>query len=321
MKIVFNTVDRSAPCTQFYTSAFSSMPEITFYDTNIGNYDVALFMTYDYGYIPKIKKRFPNLKLGLIDPRSFRVKEAAKNCDFLIVDSIEMEDYWRQVKKPILRYVEYPDVPYINRSHADKETIKIGYHGNLIHLECISETASIALSNLGKRYDIEFVVMYNGKPPSGNEDWYPKNVKVTHVPWSMNNYVDKLGKCDIGIVPNNMIHNVEELKKSQTNHNFNFSDDDYSLRFKMPSNPGRYVIFGRLGVPVVADFYPSALRYLTDDRGLVAHSVGGWEHSIETLIKNSDLRDKMSNNLQKFIKKEWDYNIQNEKLLRFLKEI
>lgn len=321
MSIVFNTIDPYAPCSQFYTEALSGLSEIKFYDQEIYKYDIALFMTYDYNYIEKIKKAYPSVKIGMIDPRSYRVTEATKYCDFLIVDSVEMEDYWRKAKKPIFRYVEYPNVPYVKKEHKETETIKIGYHGNLIHLECMAETATIALSNLGRKYDIELIVMHNGSPPNGTEKWYPQNVRVTHIPWSMENYVTKLAECDIGLAPNNMIHNTEQMKSSETQNNFNFSEDDYSIRFKMPSNPGRYLIFGRLGIPTIADFYPSALRYLTDDRGLIAHSAAGWEHSIEKLINSVELRNKLGTNLQTFIKSEWDFSVQNEKLLTFLNSI
>ena len=321
MKIVFNTSDPNAPCSLFYTEALSGLPEVKFYDQNIYNYDIALFMTYDFNYIERFKRAYPSVKIGMIDPRSFRVKDATQHCDFLVVDSIEMEDYWRQSNKPIFRYVEYPNVPYVNKDHKNNSTIKIGYHGNLIHLECMAETATVALSNLGTKYDIELLVMHNGSPPNGTEKWYPKNIKVRHIPWSMENYTKELARCDIGLAPNNMIHNIEQMKKSQTQDRFNFSDDDYSIRFKMPSNPGRYVVFGRLGVPTIADFYPSALRYLTDDRGLIAHSAAGWEYCIEKLINDVDLRESLSNNLQTFIKDEWDFSVQNKRFLSFLHDI
>lgn len=321
MKIVFNTSEPGAACSLFYTQAFSGLPEVTFSDLNIGNYDIALFMTYDSRFIEYFKNKYPFVKIGMIDPRSYKVKEAASHCDFLIVDSVEMEDYWRQVKKPIFRYVEYPNVPYIDKEHTNNDTIKIGYHGNLIHLECMSDTATVALSSLGKRYNIELVVMYNGKPPTGNENWYPENIKIRHVPWSMENYVKELSQCDIGLAPNNMTYDPEQMRLLETQDKFNFNDDDYFIRFKMPSNPGRYVIFGRLGIPTISDFYPSALRYLTDDRGMVAHSASGWEYCIEKLINDIELRKSLSDNLKDFIKKEWDFSVQNKKFLSFLSNI
>ena len=111
------------------------------------------------------------------------------------------------------------------------------------------------------------------------------------------------------------------MRLSETGNNFNFSEDDYSIRFKMPSNPGRYVIFGKLGIPTIADFYPSALRYLTDDRGLIAHSAAGWEYCIEKLINSVELRKSLGTNLQTFVKSEWDFSVQNEKFLTFLNNL
>lgn len=321
MNIVFNTTDPHAPCSLFYTEALSGLKNIKFYDQNLYKYDIALFMTYDYNYIERFRRSYPSIKIGIIDPRSYRVAEATQHCDFLVVDSIEMEDYWRQSKKPIFRYIEYPNVPYIQKEHKKTDTIKIGYHGNLIHLECMAETATVALSSLGKKYDIELVVMHNGSPPNGAEKWYPKNIRVKHIPWSMNNYVTELGQCDIGLAPNNIIHNIDQMRLSETDNNFNFSEDDYSIRFKMPSNPGRYVIFGKLGIPTIADFYPSALRYLTDDRGLIAHSAAGWEYCIEKLINSVELRKSLGTNLQTFVKSEWDFSVQNEKFLTFLNNL
>ena len=318
MNIVFNTTDPHAPCSLFYTEALSGLRKIKFYDQDLYKYDIALFMTYDYNYIERFRRAYPSVKIGMIDPRSYRVAEATQHCDFLVVDSIEMEDYWRQSKKPIFRYVEYPNIPYVQKEHKNTDTVKIGYHGNLIHLECMAETATVALSNLGKRYNIELIVMHNGSPPTGVEKWYPKNIRVKHIPWSMNNYVTELGQCDIGLAPNNIIHNIDQMRLSETGNNFNFSEDDYSIRFKMPSNPGRYVIFG---IPTIADFYPSALRYLTDDRGLIAHSAAGWEYCIEKLINSVELRKSLGTNLQTFVKSEWDFSVQNEKFLTFLNNL
>ena len=116
--------------------------------------------------------------------------------------------------------------------------------------------------------------MHNGSSPSGNEKWYPKNINVRHIKWSMENYLKELSKIDIGIAPNNMIHNDEQMKQNETASAYNYSPDDYSLRFKMPSNPGRFLIYGKLGVPCVADFYPSALQLLDGENGFVAHNIG-----------------------------------------------
>jgi hypothetical protein len=321
MKINFLTSQLGAACSMFYAGGLSRLEEVKICDPSLEGYDVILLMTYDHKHAYSIKKNFPSVKLGLIDPRNHEVRDSAIHCDFLVLDSIEMEDYWRCVKKPILRYVEYPDITPVKKAHVDKEKIVIGYHGNKIHLECMSETVTPALSELRKRYDIELLVMYTGAPPRKEESWIPDGVSVRHIPWSMENYHNELSKCDIGLVPNNIIHNRLEKSMNETANKYNYSIDDYSLRFKMPSNPGRFAIFGLLGIPVVADFYPSALQYLTNDTGLVACNPSGWEYCLEKLITSSSLRQRLGDGLQNLVQKEFDFSVQNNKLLEFLKTL
>ena len=49
--------------------------------------------------------------------------------------------------------------------------------------------------------------------------------------------------------------------------------NDYSLQFKVTSNAGRSHVFHQLGIPVVADFWPSNFEILTNPNcGRLAHS-------------------------------------------------
>ena len=67
----------------------------------------------------------------------------------------------------------------------------------------------------------------------------------------------------------------------RVNSFFNDTDDDYIIRFKMPSNPGRMIVFWKLGIPVVADFLPSHFQFIKEGvNGLLASSSAGWYHSI-----------------------------------------
>jgi glycosyltransferase involved in cell wall biosynthesis len=323
MKIDFVTTQPAAACSSFYSEALKRLPEVTLYDPDITDYDVVLVMTYDHHLVPKIKEINPRAKVGIIDPRSHLVMESAKACDFLVIDSVEMEDYWAAAKKPILRYVEYPDIRLLKKEHYQRDVVRIGYHGNQIHLDCMQDSVTPALSNLSQHHSIELVVMYNGSPPRSEEPWLPKGVRVKHVQWSMSNYEDELSKCDIGLVPNNLIHDASSKSMASLTRKYNYSQDDYSLRFKMPSNPGRFVVFGRLGIPVVADFYPSALQYLREDlkTGMVACNPSGWERCLERLITSHELRQEMGDRLQSLVVSEFDFEHQNKRLLNFLKTL
>jgi hypothetical protein len=319
MRINFITPQPNAACSQFYSDALSKLEQVTLHDSNLTNYDVILLMTYDHYAIDTIRHSNSKAKIGIIDPRNHTVIESAKKSDFLIKDSIEMQDYWSIAKKPMFRYIEYPNIGKINKIHKKNDRIKIGYHGNLVHLDCMQDSVTPALAELANEYDIELVVMYNGNSPSGNEAWLPKNVVVTHIPWSMNAYVEELSQCDIGIVPNNILQNIDHTAV-QVKKSYNYSIDDYSIRFKMPSNPGRFVIFGLLGIPVVTDFYPSALQYINEEHktGMVACNAAGWFRCLKMLIESHKLRQEMGDNLQRLVEDKFDFNIQNQKLLSFL---
>jgi glycosyltransferase involved in cell wall biosynthesis len=143
---------------------------------------------------------------------------------------------------------------------------------------------------------------------------------VRHIPWSMENYTKELSKSDIGIVPNNLIPNKKIPQKFMENNKFNYSIDDFCLRFKMPSNPGRFIVFGKLNIPVVADFYPSSIQILGQENGYVAHSTHAWYYYLEKLILSHELRQQMGNRLQNLVLEKFDFKVQNQKMISFLKK-
>jgi hypothetical protein len=325
MRIVFNSGHRTAAATVFYENAFKGLPGISFHDDNFATADIALFMTYDHQWVRATKEHYPHLKIGLIDPRSPAIMADMPYCDFLVVDSIEMEDYWRMSKKPIARYVEYPDLnitPQTTsliqsiRSTRKNDIIYIGYHGNSYHIMEGENTLLPAIAELNKKYNIELLLMHNSPAHAKRYSAaMPKDVTTHRVAWSMENYIKFLSLSHIGLVPNNL---GAVPKEAGTTGDPN---TDYCLSFKMTSNPGRFAVFGLLGIPVVADFYPSSLQYLQNGCGLVAHSEAGWYHSLETLIQSPELRTEMGNNLQNLVHTEFDFAVQNKNFLLFLEQL
>ena len=323
MKILFITASPDAAASYYYWNALKSIKDITFYKqgVDINNFDILLVMTYDHFIVKDLKRNFPNKKIGIIDPRSHAVLESATFADFLICDSIEMEDYWRVSEKPIFRYVEYPNIPNIKKIHEDKDVLTIGYHGNSIHLECMSENVTPALEKLSKKHKIEMLIMCGQKKFTGEEKWVPKGIKISQCSWSMENYTRFLSKCDVGIAPNNLIHNDVQKSENTTKNSYNYSPDDFSLRFKMPSNPGRAIIFGKLGIPCVSDFYPSAIQLFDGENGYVAHNEAGWYWCLDQLLSSAQKRQEISENFQKTIEEKFNFEKQNKKILKFFKEV
>lgn len=330
MKIAFYTQSRSAASSAFYEGAFESLEGCDLYVGDLSSYDVALFMTYDHATIAPARKKFPNLKIGIIDPRSPAVYPAIEYCDFIIADSLEMEDYWRCSDKPIFRYAEYPKLDYFPRYEQqglrdstpdftkDKDTIYIGYHGNSLHIMEGDNTLSVALERLSSRFKLELLLMHNEVPPQYLERYknaLPSGVKVQRRPWSMDGYKNFLSLSDIGVIPNNL--GSTPAKPSTTGD----PNTDYCLSFKMTSNPGRSIVFGLMGIPVISDFFPSSHGSLSEGRGLLAHSASGWQYCLEKLITSSSLRLSMGASFKAFCINEFSFSNQNKNLLKFLKEI
>jgi len=325
IRIVFNTRYSEAACSIFYRDAFASLNNMAFSDwDNYDHYDIALFMTYerDIKDLVAAKRKYPNLKVGLIDPRGSQVVYYLKYVDFLVVDSLEMKDFFAGYQLPMFQYYEYPNIENRAKKHIKKERIIIGYHGNIVHIAGMYPNVTVALERLSEEFKIELWAMYNIKTLGECSFGLPNNMQVKHIQWSEENYHNYLSKADLGIVPNLMpIKNINQIKKKAQvcRSFFNDSPDDYLIRFKMPSNPGRIIIFGKMGIPVVTDFYPSALQFIQDEHnGMLACSAGGWYCALEKLICNHSLRQKMADNMFQTIKKHFDFEIQNKNLMEFL---
>jgi glycosyltransferase involved in cell wall biosynthesis len=292
--------------------------------SNYQDYDVVIFLCYD----PEIKKARsinPDILVGLADPKLNKNIQDAIDADFLTVSSLEQRDVFLRYNKNIFIYYMFPDIKKVEKNHQQKDKTIIGYHGNKLHLEALCPKIQSALNELGKKYDIEFWAMYNiknlGKWNFGLPD--EKYIKVRHIQWSEENYYDYLSKVDIGIVPN--ILPVSKEIKTKGKHGrklFAYNSNDYLVRYKYSSNPGRIYVFSQLGIPVVSDFFPSASQFIFDGQtGFLANSAEGWYHALEKLILQPRLREDLAANLQQTISQKADRVKTFEAFLDFVNEI
>tara|TARA_B100001250_G_C19817562_1_gene799587 strand:+ start:403 stop:1359 length:957 start_codon:yes stop_codon:yes gene_type:complete len=312
-KIIFNSYHKDAPATMNYYGAFCNNPNFSFYDVHhYDQYDIALFMPYgkDIEELIRAKNINENIKIGLIDPRGELDPKVVDLIDFFIIDSIEMSDFIKKYSKPYFIFYEYPIIKNIIKNHSNKDKISIAYHGNKMHLENMSPRITDALIKLSENYNIEFIAIYNIEELGLWNFQFPENFKINHVQWSENIYNDILCDADIGIVP----ALIDNSKLDQNNN--------YIMKFKMPSNPGRLIIFSKLGIPVVADFLPSHFEFIKNDvNGYLAYSTSSWYYSLEKLILNPKKRNEFSFKMNKEIEQKVDYKIQNIKFKKFITNV
>lgn len=320
LKIKFITFSPDAPASKAYRDALMLSGDfIVSTDNDYKDADYAFFMTYaaDLEELKKVKELYPNLKTAILDPRGEETIPYIKYCDFLIVDSIEMSDYFSKFSIPIFLYYEYPLFNAVTKKHEDKDTIIIGYHGNKVHLTAMFPKITSALKVLAQEKNIEFWAVYNIEMLGHWNIGVPDGLKVRHIQWHSNVYTEELLDIDIGIVPSTM-----PIKKAmKVSRFFLDSSEDYVIKFKMPSNPGRLAVFAKLGIPVVADFLPSHFQFIEEGRsGLLADSTGAWYQALKKLVESADLRNKLSNNMSVTFSEILDFQQQNIRLFNWLVE-
>lgn len=279
-----------------------------------GPYDVAVFLGYDHE-IERARRENPRIRVALADPKQSRreLLEAARSADLLLVSSVEQRDvFLRQNRNVVVLYM-FPPMRVRERIHTAREPIVIGYHGNRIHLECMYDGLKLALEELGRRRSIEFWAIYNidthGRARIGVPD--EGLVPTRHIPWNDERapdsevsivFYEELAKVDIGVVPSELpvrdrLRALEATAYDEPQ--FAYEPFDHLVRFKASANPGRLYPFAQLGIPVVADFFPSASQCIRDgESGFVVSSAYGWLEALETLADDPELRSAMARRLR-----------------------
>jgi glycosyltransferase involved in cell wall biosynthesis len=332
MKILFNTNSRDSAAARVCVNDLSKLFEkrgffVKHNDWEYSdNYDLILFMSKD-SEVDIARKKSPDSLVGIIDPklRNYKIEEA-KKADFIIVTSIEQREMFLKYNKNIFIYFMFPNIEKIDKKHTQKEKILIGYHGNKIHLNNFKPHLNKALDKLSEKYDVELNAMYNIDTLGKWNKNLPKKIRVNHIQWSEKNYYEELAKCDIGIVPNLLsIKNEVGLfvtKLFSGDKNLALMNNDYITRYKHSTNPGRIYIFNQLGIPVISDFVPSASQFIQDGKsGFIVNGWLGWYTALEKLIKNHELRQEMSQNLNEFIENNYSIEKNFQNFLEFIKKL
>jgi glycosyltransferase involved in cell wall biosynthesis len=325
IKVLFQTKNLKGPSTIFNHNLLRGLNKlkdisIDFYNTDYNNYDVVLFMGYDPD-TKKAKQKNPLVKVGIIDPRpSFSIN--FKDVDFILVNGIEMRDYFSKYSNNIFNYYIYPELEFM-KINKNNQKVVIGYHGNKIHLMASQNRLMPAIEMLAQKYQVELWLMYDVESLG---QWKyiesSQNLLIKHIQWSEDGYHKYMSQVDIGVVPSLIpiknISFVKKISKSFFNKlNENFSD--YLLRFKVTSNVGRGLVFAQLKVPVIMDMTPSSLQFISDsENGFVCYSSESWSSALFKLAESENLRLSMAENLYKEFNLKYSSKEINSKFKFFL---
>jgi glycosyltransferase involved in cell wall biosynthesis len=268
-------------------------------------FDICIFTDFN-GDIKNLKTIYPGAKYVLVDPKMNNKKQIknAKLSDLVVVSSIEQFEFANQFNKNVkihhwYRYIENRSVEFSKINDNKNDVIEILYHGNKIHLEAIGNTLKPALERLNRIHNIEFTVVYNIKNLGKWTKSVPKNVKINHVQWSEDNYLNVISKSDIGVIPNFIPESRLQISYYLSKlylmlrflRTMNINKNDYKLRFKHNSNPGRLYEFAITQTPVVAEATLSLAQEIEHGTsGYLVISESGWYSALNELILNQQLR-------------------------------
>lgn len=326
MKILFHTDRRQAPSTIFNIAKLQRISEsgsvsIVFFSQEYSGFDVVLFMGYD-PQIEKARKENPNAAIGVIDPRP-GLRSHLTGADFIVVNGLEMADYYSAICDRIFTYYIVPELPLANAARTNNARLTIGYHGNRVHLDGMHPRVTEAIDRLGQSMEVEVRLMYNIADLGKWNAWNPvPGVLVRHIQWSDENYLIEMAGCDIGIVPGLIPVQRERacLQLGATlRKRYNEESSDFLLRFKATSNPGRAFVFAHFGIPVVADMCPSLCQIIQDGKsGFICRSSDAWFRALHCLATDGDMRKRQGVAFNNYYRQNATTEVQNRELVSFL---
>jgi hypothetical protein len=303
-----------SPSWQFYSKLFTRMENCAQIQVkcvggidsspNLGDSDVALLFGSKFD-LSMLRKRYPNTCLGHLEPRAAQ-GNAVDRYDFVVVNSIEAVDYFATPEQSVFIYPTFPIMTpsdAITNDDRALSTLRIGYHGNKIHLAAMCPRITEAINRLAKHVKLEFWAMYNMRELGRWNEGGLNGVKVNHFQYDPENYSKYISKVDIGIVP--QLIPVSESKfirwlMGTPLSLFNERHDNFLIRFKETTNNGRAYVFAQYEIPVVADMTPSSCALFGEnEHGYVAYSTNQWFNALEALARDESLRKRLGIALKK----------------------
>ena len=304
--------------------------EVKISETIEADYDIYILSKYSkYNDIQYIKSYFPKSIVGIIHPNDLKKDGLMKlkDADFCIVGSIEEMDHFLEYNENIFRFPQIEVIKKIRKKHAQSKIFRMGYHGNKNHLNELGDPLKNALEKLSNEINIELTVIYDLKYGQWKQN-RPK-IKIKVVDWTFDAMVDEMSKVDVGIVPCTNVNFLDRHYRISNFHTRKFKkmvsksgkDHDYMIQFKPYSNAGRSAVFHQLGIPVIADFWPSHFEILSNKmNGRLAHSEAGWYYALKELAESSTLRQSIADSAFLEFTSKYDPTIWAEQLAQYLRK-
>lgn len=277
------------------------------YENESFHYDICLFSE-NSASLQELKNNNVANKYIVLDPK-MNSREHMFNIshsDGAIVSSLEQAERAYKYQRNILVQPWFRFIDFNNRKlfvpKKSNPVINIVYHGNKVHLEAMKDTLAPALTELSTERNIVFTAIYNIKKLGMWKRNLPKGVRINHLQWNPDTYLEQIASADIGVIPNflptgsrnfnYLVHKVQS--KFILGQRLNIDRKDYLHRYKFTSNSGRLYEYALLKKPVVAEPTLSISQDIEHDKsGFLVLTKEGWHNSLLKLIDNAVLRKKV----------------------------
>lgn len=184
--------------------------------------------------------------------------------------------------------------------HRSSNVLTLAVHGAFSHLPLFAPHVNIALKSVAAKIPVRLLAVYDiatyGQWKIGRPD-----IPVEDVQWDLATVEEVLLRADIGLVPN--VFSVQGKLQSlilRTLDLFTLYKDPAAnrlFRSKVPSNPGRALVFHQLGIPVVSGMTQAAYSTIpSEEYGFLADSAEGWKRAILMLGESAELRNNIAAN-------------------------
>lgn len=299
--------------------------DITWNDWNhYDQYDVVVFgKSVPIDLIREARSKSKTLLMGDTNPSDLPPKlEKAEVVDFFVVGSLEERDYYLKFGKPVLIFPQIEIFSAPLKAHSQSDKTIIGYHGNKMHIEAMSDALIQALNRLNSEFNVSLHLLYNVGELGEAAVNEKLQVETKHIQWSLECFETEVHRFDIGIVPSLTMPSPEWMALQPFFPSKTGFPNDYTIRFKNSTNVGRALVFFQLGIPVVADMAPCHFSILSDPRaGYIAMSEEGWFQALRELAISASLRNDIAKYARGIFDSKFDTRTLANSFLRKLTEL
>lgn len=243
--------------------------------------------------IARIRKQMSDkCIIGLADTYS----DLLRQCDFGIMGCYSQ---WNIAVTQNRHCFIFPHIEKIfskRKKHTNTKHINIMYHGNLEHLEQLSDAYKDGLEEISGKYSVKLLVIRD----LGLGEWIHNrpDIDIEEIQWDNDTWEDNLLRGDIGIVPSSIrISEEDKARFFKLHSEKNLRDTDWLFRYKGTVNAGRAFVFHQIGIPVVSEMFPESDSVISNmNCGYIAQTKEAFVLAMEKLIADYSLRQTISDN-------------------------